>query len=46
MKVPGTVSQKDLDLSLVAAVKAKSTHCARVLLDAGAEPNSRVKFFS
>ena len=42
VRVPGTVSQKELDASLVAAAKAKSTECARILLDAGADANTQV----
>ena len=42
VRVPGTVSQRELDVSLVAAAKAKSTECARILLDAGADANTKV----
>ena len=42
VRVPGTVSQRELDVSLVAAAKAKSTECARILLDAGADANIKV----
>ena len=42
VRVPGTVSQRELDASLVAAAKAKSTECARILLDAGADANTQV----
>ena len=42
VRVPGTLSQRELDVSLLAAAKAKSTECARILLDAGADANTKV----
>ncbi len=42
VRIPGTVSQRELDVSLAAAVKKKSAECASVLLDAGADANAKV----
>ncbi len=43
--VPGSVSQRELDFSLVTAVKNKFFKCAEALLKGGADVEAGVGFF-